>query len=167
MTNKALLNSLNEAEYLLVAETQRAAMAELDEDQLVELHKRIRRARSKYVKKYRRGASARVAEVGGRGKASARNRRAADLAEVFEEALARVSTALAAAARRSAAELKAERLAMAQGATSSTGPEAGPSDPASPIERATPKRTKTPIARKEVAATRATGARRQAKRDAR
>lgn len=165
MTNKALPNSLNEAETLLVAETQRAAMAELDEDQLVVLHKRVRRARGKYVKQYRRGASARVASSGGRGKAAAKNRRAAELAEVFEEALARVSTALAAAARRSAAELKAERLAMAQEAKSGKGPDVPPSEPTDPTDRGTATSTKTPIDRKSVASTRATGARRQAKRD--
>jgi hypothetical protein len=46
--------------------------------------------------------------------------RARDKAEVFETALARVSTALAKATRRSAADLKAERLAAAR--TGATGP---------------------------------------------
>ena len=167
MTNKALQNSLKEAELLLIAETERAALAELDEDQLLDLHKRIRRARGKYVKQYRRGASARVAESGGRGKAAAKNKRAADLAELFEEALARVSTALAAAARRSAAELKAERLEAARNAKSSTGPGSETVAPAGAPESAVKKSKKTPISKKDVASSKATGARRQAKRDSR
>src|ERR1700733_13507584 len=111
MANKSLERSLNEAEWLLLAETKRAALADLDEDELLALHTRTRRARTKYVTQYRRAASARVADVGGRGAARPKNRRAADKAEAFEKALARVSTALAAAARMSAAELRSERLA--------------------------------------------------------
>jgi hypothetical protein len=43
----------------------------LGEDALVDLHTRIRRARNKYVKLYRRGASSRVAEFSSRGVAAA------------------------------------------------------------------------------------------------
>src|SRR5689334_1401677 len=50
----ALLNSLAEAELLLIRETERDQLADLDEDALVELHTRVRRARNKYVKLYRR-----------------------------------------------------------------------------------------------------------------
>ncbi len=39
-------------------------MAELDEDALLELHARVRRARTKYVKLYRRQASTQIAAVG-------------------------------------------------------------------------------------------------------
>ena len=167
MTTKALHNSLKEAELLLIAETERAALAELDEDQLLELHKRIRRARGKYVKKYRRGASAGVAKSGGRGKAAAKNKRAADLAELFEEALARVSTALAASARRSAAALKVERLEAARNAKSGTGPDADVDEPGDAPESAVKKSKKTPMGKKSVASSKASGARRQAKRDSR
>jgi hypothetical protein len=62
------------------------------------------------VTQYRRAASARVADVGGRGVARPKNRRAADKVEAFEKALARVSMALAAAARTSAAELRTQRV---------------------------------------------------------
>lgn len=169
MTTQGIMHSLTEQEWLLVTSTERAALAELDEDELVELHTRVRRARSKYVKQYRRGASARVADVGGRGKARAQNRRAKDKAEVFENALARVSTALAAAARASARELKAERLAAARG-TGGTGPGSGSLDSVEGRTSSTgrrPRAVKTPADRKRVASTRATGGRRQAERDSR
>jgi len=58
---------LNETEKLLIAETDREALAALDEDAALELQTRMRRARDKYVGQYRRGASARVAEHGARG----------------------------------------------------------------------------------------------------
>ena len=67
--NASLLAVLNDAERLLVAETGRAELAALDEDAAIELETRVRRARNKYVGQYRRGASAAVAEHGGRGKA--------------------------------------------------------------------------------------------------
>ena len=67
--NASLLAVLNDTERLLVAQTEPAELAKLDEDAAIELEARIRRARNKYVGQYRRGASARVAEQGGRGKA--------------------------------------------------------------------------------------------------
>jgi hypothetical protein len=170
MTNKSLVKSLTEAEWLLLAETKRAALADLDEDELLALHSRIRRTRTKYVTQYRRAASARVADVGGRGAARPKNRRAADKAEAFEKALARVSKALAAAARTSAAQLRTQRLAAAR---DKGGP--GPAGVTDDIVTAPPTvkgkgraaSTRTPIARKNVAATQSSGARRQAKRDSR
>ena len=105
----ALLNSLTESELMLIRETERDQMAGLDEDALVDLHTRIRRARNKYVKLYRREASSRVTEFSSRGVARPKNRRNAGKAELFEDALSRVSRELAAAARRSAAELRTDR----------------------------------------------------------
>lgn len=170
MTSKSVVGSLTEAERLQLAETKRAALSGLDEDELLALHKRVRRARTKYVTKYRRAASARVAEVGGRGAARPKNRRAAQKAELFEKALARVSTALAAAASTSAAELRTQRLATARekGGT-------GPDDVVKDTKAVRPQAkgrgraasTRTPVARKKVAATRSSGARRQARRDSR
>ena len=170
MASKSLERSLTEAEWLLLAETRRGALADQDEDALIALHGRVRRARNKYVKKYRRAASARVADVGGRGAARPKNRRAADKAAAFEKALARVSTALAAAARRSAAELRSQRLATA-GDRGGTGPGVVADDQGAAAPKAKGKgraaSTRTPVTRKNVAATRASGARRQAKRDSR
>ncbi|TYK46362.1 hypothetical protein [Actinomadura decatromicini] len=165
---KALLNSLNEDEKALVRETGSGELADLEEDGLVDLHTRIRRARDKYAKLYRRTASTRVAEHGGRGKARPKNLRNAQKAEVFEDALARVSWYLARAARRSASALKAERVAAAQPDRRHPRPAA----PAAPRKRSrTTARLRPtgadPARSRREAATRAKGARRQARRDAR
>jgi hypothetical protein len=165
----ALLNSLTESEFMLVRETAPDQLVDLHEDDLVALHTRVRRARNKYSKLYRREASARVAEQRGRGKARPKNTRNAQKAEVFEDALARVSRALAAAARRSATELKAERLDVARAARNTAPPKpvrrAGP-EPASPQRSQRPPAS-APAVRKQHASTRAMGARRQVKRDSR
>jgi hypothetical protein len=105
--NASLLAVLNDAERLLVAETGRDQLAAIDEDAAIELEARIRRARNKYVSQYRRGASAAVAEKGGRGKARPENTRARMKAEVFEEALSKVSRRIAVLARQAAAQLRA------------------------------------------------------------
>ena len=67
--NASLLAVLNDAERLLVAQTEPAELATLDEDAAIEFEGRIRRVRNKHVGQYRRAASARVAEEGGRAKA--------------------------------------------------------------------------------------------------
>lgn len=161
----ALIGSLREDELLLVRETEPAAMEELDEDALLELHTRVRRARTKYTKLYRRQAAARVSDVGGRGKARPQNRRNAEKAEVFEEALARVSKRVDVVARRAAAELKAERLAAAR--TGSTGPATAPGARAGTGTSQVVPRGKTTGGLKRDASSQAQGARRQAKRDSR
>src|ERR1700746_1474410 len=120
--NASLLAVLSDAERLLVAQTEPAELAALDEDAAIEFEARIRRARNKYVGQYRRGASARVAEAGGRGKARPENTRAALKAEAFEEALSRVSRRVAVLARQSAARLRAERLLGAPGGGEGRGP---------------------------------------------
>jgi hypothetical protein len=174
MMNAALLAVLNDAERLLVGQTERAELAALDEDAAIELETRIRRARNKYVGQYRRGASAAVAEHGGRGKARPENKRAAMKAEAFEEALARVSRRVAALARQSAAALRAERLAAARAARQDRGP--GEREPAPATGRKGTAQTaatagtdtrRTPTAKSRRASTRALGARRQAKKDSR
>lgn len=164
--NKAVLHSMTNAERLLVADTERAAIADLSEDDLLDLHTRIRRARSKYVKNYRRAASANVSQAGGRGKGFGQNSRDRDKAEVFEFALARVSRQVAVRASQAAAELKAERLAVAR--QGSAGPDitAASKDGAVSTGRARQTRKTTGGVKKD-ASSRSAGARRQAKRDAR
>jgi len=107
----ALANSLKKAEKDLLREAEPKRMASLDEDGLIELHKRIRRARNKFAGSYRRQGSAKVGKKGGRGLAKEKNSRNAGRAEVFEDALARVSAQLAVVAAASAEQLKADRLA--------------------------------------------------------
>src|ERR671916_1382364 len=103
---QAVLNSMTVAEQRLVAETSGDAMAGLDEEELLALHARIRRARGKYVTKYRRKASGAVVKRGGRGFSFPKNQRDRDKAEVFEGALASVSRQVGRHAARAAAELK-------------------------------------------------------------
>lgn len=172
--NKSLLAVLNDGERLLVGRTGRADLAALDEDAAIELEARIRRARNKYAGLYRRAASAAVAEHGGRGKARPENTRAALKAEAFEEALSRVSRRVAALARQSAAELRAERIAAARAAKQGQAPgarEAGPAarqmGPAVARAPTGDRALRTPATAKRRASTRAAQARRQAKRDSR
>ena len=166
--NKGMLAVLNESERLLVLETEKAELAKLDEDGLVALHDRIRRARNKYTGQYRRGGASKVSAKGGRGKASQQNSTARAKAEAFEVALASVSTALAAAARRTAAELKAERIAAARGEGTpavAKAPAKGRRAAVTPATKRT--RNDSSAVAKKNASTLATGARRQAKRDSR
>ncbi len=166
--NQGLLNSLTDAEQMLVAETERDVLKGLDEDELLDLHQRIRRVRTKYVKNYRRGASAAIAKVGGRGLSYGANQRDRDKAELFESVLARVSREVATAAQRASMELRSERLAAARSARAGVDPApvkavAGPAPDKKPRARA----TKTTGGLKKDASSRAAGARRQAGRDAR
>jgi hypothetical protein len=170
----SLLAVLNNSERLLVAQTEPAELATLDEDAAMEFHARIRRARNKYVSQYRRAASVRVAEEGGRGKARPENKTAAMKAEAFEEALSRVSRRVAVLARQSAARLRAERLEAARAAKQGHGPAARTAAPAGtgPGPKVTGKPTgdralHSPASQVRRASTRAAMARRQAKRDSR
>jgi hypothetical protein len=163
---KSLINSRTEDEQALVRETEPGCLDALHEDELLSIHDRIRRARNKYVKLYRRQAASRVAAIGGRGIARPKNRRNAQKAEVFEDALARVSRYLAKAARRSAAELKAERLRAARVRSKPAPAEPVPSQRSAVRPSQRLDRTPTqPVPAKQRASTRAKGARRQAKRD--
>ena len=173
--NASLTAVLSDAERLLVAETEAAELTALDEDAAIEVEARIRRARNKYVGQYRRGASSRVAEQGGRGKARPENQRAALKAEAFEEALARVSRRVAVLARQSAAELRAERLEAAKAAkqgqrpraAQGAAPAASRQDPTGTADPIGGRALRTPASEKRRAGTRALGDRRQAKRDSR
>lgn len=154
----------------LVRETEPHRMEELDEDTLLDLHTRVRRARSKYVKLYRQTGAQRVGMKGARGHARPGNAANGAKAEVFELALARVSARLEVVARAAAEELKNERLAAAAAVRGSTGPgttnSAGKADgstTASTRRRA----TKTTGGLKRDASTKAKGKTRQAKKDAR
>lgn len=165
--DKALLNSMSAAEQRLVLESTRDAIVGLDEEELLALHARVRRARAKYVTTYRRNASGAVVKRGGRGFSYPRNQRDRGKAEVFETALATVSRELAAHAARAAAELKASRLAAAR--TDGAGPGRAAPTASGDMPELPPRRPvkKTTGGIKKDASSRAAGARRQAKRDAR
>lgn len=165
----ALANSLGKAEKDLLRETEDDRMAELNEDDLVKLHRRIRRARNKYVKIYRRAGSGKVAAKGGRGMAKEKNTRNAGRAEVFEDALARVSARLAQSAAAEAEALKAARLAAANPAGTWPGADQAPGAEAnaSANPKVANRKPKGPGRVKRNASSAAQGARRQAKRDSR
>ncbi len=176
--DKATLAVLNHSERLLVAQTGRAELDGLDEDEVLALHNRIRLARNKYTGLYRRGASARVVEQGARGKARPKNQQAATKAEAFEEALSRVSRRLAALSRQSAGALRAERLATA-GTRPGRPTSAQKSGATRPAPMKTPARRsvtdkprgdlslRSPLSAKKKATTKAATARKQARRDSR
>jgi hypothetical protein len=160
-----LRSMLNETEQALLRAVQPRELKRLDEDALTELHDRIRRARNKYSKLYRRRASDRVTSDRSRGRASAANAKAARKAEGFEDALAKVSERLAHVAAAAAEELKAERLAAARRT---------PVAPAKPTAKkatggpATGKgKTRTPASEKKRASTKSSNKRSQAARDRR
>lgn len=166
---KATVQSLTAKEQALIAETQRGHLKGLDEDQIGELLIRVRRARDKHVILHRQAARERVTTKGARGLAAMPTTRSASKAEIFEDALARVSTALAKAARQSAAELKAERLAAAKPASTKAASPKSPKAPKAtgPKAKDSRSRERKPVEKKKAASSLATGARRQAKRDSR
>jgi hypothetical protein len=173
MTTQKLLRSLSESDLLLVRETAQGELTAMDEDELLDLHVRVRRARNKHVGVYRREAAARVPAKGARGKARPANANNAARAEILEEALARVSRRLGAAARQSARELKDARLALAAQETP-TVPSAAKPRRSSASTRAAARSTviadttrQSPGRKKREASSVAAGARRQAKRDSR
>lgn len=173
--NKATRTLLTDAEIELVTETEGDRLADHDEDALIELHDRVRRARNKYVKLYRRQGAEQVGEDRSRGAAAAKNQRTVAKAEVFEDALARVSRRLAVLASQQAKQLKAERLELASQSSEPPTNRAGRRSAArtggtasaakgSQNSRA---RTPKPIDRKVAAHTRAAGKRTQARKDSR
>ncbi|MGH3304072.1 MAG: hypothetical protein ACRDOK_20820 [Streptosporangiaceae bacterium] len=170
--NVTLTAVLTDNERLLVAETDPADLAGLDEDAAVALEARIRRSRDKYTGQYRRTAVGRVAEQGGRGMARPQNQRAAMKAEAFEEALARVSRRVSVLSRQAARELRAQRLAAARGSRGAAPPGAATAGPGAGVivprqGQVDDRSFRTPVTKKRRASTLARGARQQAKRDAR
>ncbi|MGS0561721.1 hypothetical protein [Microbacterium aurugineum] len=157
---------LKDKERDLIRELEPQRLAELDEDGLLALHKRVRRARNKHTTNYRSGAAERVEQAGGRGAAAAGSDKARGRAYVFEEALSIISGELARVAHEEAEALKDERLARAKaGKWSGPGTEA-PSDDGGMSGRMR-EHQQTSGGVKRDASSRAQGARRQAKRDAR
>ena len=159
---------LTKAEADLLRETEAAALASLNVDQVIALYDRVRRARTKFVTNYRRQASASVKAAGARGKVSDANARTAEKAELFEAALSRVSKRLAVVAQASSEALKQERLAAARSETpiAKTPKQSGPKV-STTGRKPTGGFVGSPAQTKRQAATRSTVARKQAKRDGR
>jgi hypothetical protein len=158
---------LNESEQQLIRETEGKALTKLDEDELIGLHIRIRRARNKYTKMHRRRGAEQVRKDKSRTRANAANERTAVKAEAFEDALSRVSAQLAKVSKAEAEALKAERLAAAKAAKSG-GPKrqsAGSGNKTKPGAKQA--RKPAPIDKKRNASTKSAGKRSQARRDSR
>lgn len=156
---------LSRSELDLIREIEPDRMAGLDEDDLIALHKRVRRARNKHTTNYRRKAAAHVGEEAARGAAHPRGAKSRLRAEAFEVALAQVSDALATRAKAEAEALRSARLAAAQSGRG-TGPAAsGSGTGAVSGEGRTRTHEKTTGGVKRDASSRAQGSRRQAKRD--
>lgn len=165
---------LSDSEQALLRETNKTALAKLDEDALIDLHTRVRRARTKYVKLHRRRGASQVRKDRSRTRADASVSRTAVKAEAFEEALGRVSGRLASVAADAAEALKNERLAAAakvkstgksSAAKSSKG--SGGSRAKKPASSAAKRsRTRRPIDEKRNASARSSKKRAQARRDA-
>jgi len=165
------LFSANDQKLLLA--TEPAQLAVMSEDELGDLLTLVRRARNKYTGLHRKKAGATAAKAGARGAAQSQNLRTVRQAEVFEDALARVSGALATAARKSSASLKTDRIAMAKAAPAPT--KAAPKPATSTLR---PAQTKASTAKgrgvvpksgttapAQRGANKVQGAKRQAKRD--
>jgi len=166
--NKATLRMLNSSEQELLRAVEPDALKELDEEALLELHTRVRRARTKYTKLYRRRASAQVRSDSSRAKASGTHSRTKVKAEVFETALARVSRHLAKAAKASAAQLRDERLAAARAVKETGKPRGkGGAKPDARPPRSAKKQRRTPDRKRAAAQARSTTRSKQAKRDSR
>jgi phytoene dehydrogenase-like protein len=167
---KATFRVLSEKDKQLVLETEPKKLAKLDEDELIELHARVRRARNRHTKLYRQQAAGKVKSNRRRAGASASQARDRARAEVLEDALARVSRRLAAAARASADALKTERLAAAKGAKAkpTSGAKAPAKKKSKPAGTAKAnKKRRTPASEKKRASAKGSTKRTQAKRDGR
>jgi len=165
--NQQLLAMMNDSEQALLRDVSDGDLASLEEDDLIELHARVRRARNKYSKLYRRRAGARVVADQSRSTASAANARTAHKAEIFEDALAVVSRQLAKVARASANALKEERLAAARSAKQPkavTGATAKPSSGGAAKLPSAKKPRRTPATERASAQARAATRRTEAKR---
>jgi hypothetical protein len=175
--NTTQISLLSESELLLLREAERPALATLDEDEVGDLLLRVRRARNKYAKNYRRQSTKRVTDNRSRGAARGSSNKTAIKAEIFEDALARVSRRLSVLARERAKELRRERIESARGAppagAAARGGGGSPKGTRAAASAVSPKPSSTkaskgtrgPAKTKQVRSSQAAGARRQAKRD--
>lgn len=167
--DKATLAMMNGEERALLRRVEPKVLKALDEDDLLDVHARVRRARNKYSKLYRRRARAQVKADRSRGQASKAHTRTALKAEVFEDALAVVSRQLADVARDTAEQLRAERLEAARVAKAGKNAPKATRAKSTRAKAATgaskaKKKQRTPITKKSSASARAATRRAQAKR---
>jgi hypothetical protein len=171
MKPRELHTLFSDKEQSLLVSTEANRLKELDEDELDALLLLVRRERNKYTKLYRRQSADLVRASSTRAGTSTSNQRTKRKAEIFEDALARVARALSVAARTTANELKAERLAAARAASGSPRRETSGSTAATTLndqkgagKGSVPGGAATKSRR---SSTKSSGKRRQAGRDAR
>jgi hypothetical protein len=161
---------LSDAEQQLLRDTTKAKLAKLDEDALIELHSRVRRARTKYVKQHRRLGAGQVRKDRSRTRAAGSASRAAVKAEAFEEALGLVSARLAKVASDAAEALRKERLAAAarvKGKGSTSRSSVRPKDKSGKAKEGPARaRSRRPVEEKRNASARGAKRQAQARRDA-
>lgn len=163
------LRLFSKAEQTLLVNTQKKRLDEMSEDDLDELFTRVRRARNKYMKLYRRQSATLVTDHESRAGTDTSNQRTRRKAEIFEDSLARVARSLAAAARATSRQLKEERLALAADAkgspwSSDGGEETDASDTSSNRRKPVGGRA---ASKSRQASRKSSGARNQARRDQR
>jgi hypothetical protein len=174
--NPTELSLFSDKEQTLLVATEPARLAEMDEDELDQLLSLVRRARNKYSKLHRRQGAAQVEIAGKRSATGTSNQRTIRKAEIFEDALYRVSRALSAAARRSRDDLKRERIELARASSGVPGRHStgtSPESAGSGRSTGAPSTTRTgtgtgrkgTVTERRAASTRASNARSQARRD--
>lgn len=170
------LDVLTERERTLVLSTTKEALSVLNENELIDLHDKIRGMRNRYTNQYRRQGARTVAQKGSRGEASFKNQRTDLKAEVFEDALGRVSSQLAVAAKREASRLRKERIEAAKAVKANqvssrpsrvSGVSKNAAAPGAQSREVRTKRGATPQQKKIAAATRSTQRRNQIRKDSR
>lgn len=152
-------------EQTLLVATEPQRLREMSEDELGDLLGLMRRMRNKYSDLHRTQGRASVKAAGKRYAATTSNERTLRKVEIAEDALSRVAHHLSRAARRSANDLKAERLAAAR-----HDPPAGPEEtPAKkkPASAKSAKSSKPKVSGARVGSTTARNKKNQAARDKR
>jgi hypothetical protein len=155
----------------LVDQARPSELARLDEEGAMELERRVRRSRDKHITQYRRAARAEIAESRARGEVRPEEYRELEKAEILGQALAAIDRRVAVLSRESARLLREERLAAARGSRPAPVPQQR--QPAGPPEQRTQRDPheaavlRAPVTKKRWAATKAQGARNQARRDSR
>jgi len=163
------LHLFSKSEQTLLVATEKKRLDELSEDDLDDLLSRVRRARNKYTKLYRRQSATLVADHESRAGTDTSNQRTKRKAEILEDALARVARSLATAARATAKQLKAERLAAAAAAKGAPLPSGGTGQSASSDSASTRRKPARGRAASKArqGSRKASGARNQARKDQR
>jgi hypothetical protein len=170
------LSLFSDKEQVILLATERPRMSKMSEDEISELLTLVRRSRDKYSTLHRRQSSSSITATKMRSAASSSNVRTLRKAEIFEDALARVSASLASAARASRDELKKQRLAASRGLkmspaskksskSSRTATNARPVSRARSTQGSASTEGKGQVTKRRMSDTRATNARVQAKRD--